>query len=101
MEEEQEAEEKGKMIQETGSEETEINIQETGNGEVESNIAMTEESLGRQIEETVESIDVVHHYELVSGNYTWTEAYEDALSRGGRIAHFDSLDTYSHVISEL
>lgn len=44
------------MIQETGSEETEINIQETGNGEVESNIAMTEESLGRQIEETVESI---------------------------------------------
>ena len=48
-----------------------------------------------------ESIDVVHHYELVSGNYTWTEAYEDALSRGGRIAHFDSLDTYSHVISEL
>ena len=97
----EEEQEKEKRVQSAGEKEATEKIQETGAGEEESGIAVGDEDSDGQIVQTEEFGEVVHRYELISGNYTWTEAYEDALARGGRLAHFDSLDAYSHVISEL
>lgn len=42
-----------------------------------------------------------HRYELVMGDFTWDEAYYNAIQRGGYLVHFDSDGEFEQVIQDL
>lgn len=43
----------------------------------------------------------IHTYELIVRDVTWTEAYEDCLSRGGHLVRINSYDEYQAILQQI
>lgn len=45
--------------------------------------------------------DQIHRYELLLNDMTWTQAYNDCISRGGYLVQINSLEEYKHIIQQI
>lgn len=43
----------------------------------------------------------IHRYELLLNDMTWTQAYNDCISRGGYLVQINSLEEYKHIIQQI
>lgn len=43
----------------------------------------------------------IHRYELLLNDLTWTQAYNDCISRGGYLVQINSLEEYQHIIQQI
>ncbi len=43
----------------------------------------------------------IHRYELLLNDMTWTQAYNDCISRGGYLVQINSFEEYQHIIQQI
>ena len=51
-------------------------------------------------EEYVEDT-AIHRYELIKGDVTWKEAFDDCMARGGYLVHINTPEEYDAVVSQI
>lgn len=74
--------------------------EDTETPEVQEEEAETEEELPtEEPEETSE--EGVHTYELLVGDVTWTQAYEDCIARGGHLVRINSEEEYQAILQQI
>lgn len=78
---------------------------------------MTEEKTGKEVEEIEKQSEeelkeeredemgsdknTIHRYEIVTGDVTWQEAYEDCIVRGGYLVHINSKEEFDTIVEQI
>lgn len=58
-----------------------------------------EEAPAEEPEEVIE--EGIHTYELIVSDVTWTQAYEDCISRGGHLVRINSEEEYQAILQQI
>ncbi len=74
--------------------------EDTESPEVQEEVPEPEEELPAEEPEEV-SEEGVHTYELLVGDVTWTQAYEDCIARGGHLVRINSEEEYQAILQQI
>ena len=71
------------------------NLEETGVDN--DDVSETTEIFAEEIHEKVDNNNL-HTYEVITGDVTWQEAYDDAIARGGYLARINTYNEYKAIV---
>ncbi len=83
------------------TEETETASQETTEEVSAASTEITTEVTTEAVTEAAKTEEGIHTYELIIKDCTWTEAYNECLSKGGHLVRINNVDEYNAIINQI